>query len=109
MNKNNQPPVFLSFAGAIPVLWFVVPLIAAVGNRFHPIAEGGTPGDIGAGVSFLVLCFSLSALLGLIFSIISLWLRERYRSLGWLSFALYCLPGLFGSYVLIQTIVSKHP
>jgi hypothetical protein len=93
---NDRAPIFVLLSGAIPLGWFAFLIVAMIANNAHPTPEGGTPGDIGAGIRSLFLSVGVSAFLGLAFACISLCRHERWRPAAWLSFGIYALPGLLG-------------
>ncbi len=104
---NTRSPIFLSLAGAIPVIWVGFLLIAALLDKTHPIAMGGAPPDIQAAIRNILFAIGGSCLIGLTMSVISLLRGERWRELGWISFCIYLLPALLGLWVILWDIL--HP
>ena len=97
----ERTPIFLFLAGGVGLLWAAYFLIAALINGLHLDHSGG---DIGGynlkGVGIFIFVAGASAILGLVFSLLSLYRREKYRGLAFFSMCIYFLPGIAGLWAI---------
>lgn len=103
-----RTPYFLYAAIAVPVIDAIVLLLTWLFDGFTRWNSGGNAGGYAISVlGTIVFLIGVSTIAGLAFSIVSLWRKERGRTLAAVCIALYVMPCLWTTGKIIRMEVSK--